>query len=693
LEYHYRTSGIIALAKKAADATDDNSLDSAVSVLSSDHEAGWDALATIRSTWYDKERLLVGRLADQYSQKSARSHVTDAHLSTLAWERQMRVCSQLPSGQVYNVSKKDEKAAALMNLVLSKYIMPGANSQFDLLTKLRMTGVYASTYGAQFVLYAYRIDDEYIGPDFWLIPARNIVFQPGRNNVQDCAWVDVITEENKSYFVDISKRTTTQWSKPNIKKLLAAVKTGAVPASNNKEDTKSAVERSRNQVGQPGGKTPKIELVTRYEKGKNGHWKTWAKDYPDAGVLRDIENPFKSGKIPIVGRYCFPLLDSIWGLGDFERGITMQKAKDSLINLYLEAVKMSIFPPLMIDVDQVTPSTIKMEAGARWFMQSMDAVQSFETSPMGVQEFTSTYQFMTTALLNQFGTTDTSSNAHQSGNAAFGKTPEALQQLQQRESARDAWDRYMLEKFIQELFEGMINLLATKQEKPINFHVFDKDMEEICEQFCVDDDDDKENDGAPTNPTMPVKKKTKPDPKLITTYDNRTAKVTVNKSDLVPDNKFVVDPSSTQKEDEEAQNESLTQILNLYMTAPQVWDQLLSQGSMKFDAAQAFKQFVQNSGVQDPDKIIVTTEDEDQPQLGPDGQPLQPAQPGVPGQPTQPAAGQPPSTPAMANQVLQSVQQGGDPTEAMNNLQQAAMYRDPQSMQAAAQLFPQGAQR
>src|SRR6185503_9090178 len=116
----------------------------------------------VQSTWSDRERLLINRPADSYSQKSTRSHVTDGHIATLAFDRQARVAAQLPTGTMYDLDSKDEKSAILMNLVLNKYILPNANSQMDALTKLRMTGVYASLYGACPILYDYRVDDEYI---------------------------------------------------------------------------------------------------------------------------------------------------------------------------------------------------------------------------------------------------------------------------------------------------------------------------------------------------------------------------------------------------------------------------------------------------------------------------------------------------------------------------------------------------
>ena len=589
----------------ATPETTNTDVDSDVSELIKQKTSSWNYTAVVRATWPDKERLLIGRLSDSFSQKSTRSHVTDAHLSTLVYERQARVAAQLPTGKVYALSSKDDGAAALMNLVLNKYIYKHANSQFDLLTKLRMSGVYASVYGSQPILYDYRIDDEYIGPDCWLIPIRNFYPQPGKNDVRDMDWAMISKIESVSFLENVLKRKNTKWNTKNVKDLVERMKKGGIPARDVNSDRKSAVENLRNNgvAYQDSNTGLRVELVTKYEKGIKGRWITFAADYPDIGVLRDIPNPHKSGVIPIVMRQCFPLLDSVYGLGDFERGISLQKAKDSLINLYLDAVKLSIFPPLKIDLAGVTASTIRQEAGARWLMKDLNAVAPHVTSPVGMETFQGTYQFLTTALLNQNGTTDTASSSGDSANPAYGKTPQAIAALQQRENARDNWDRFMLEKTMEELFEGMINLVGENQEKPINFHLFDEDIDMIQDQF---DEDDLRG--------------------FMKEVNSRVAKVSIPKSIIGGNYRFCVDASSSMSKDQEAQDAALTEIITFYLQGQQVIDAALAKDNMTFNLAEAFKSKVINSGIQDWDDIIEDHSDEEQAEQGGQGMPQQPMQ-------------------------------------------------------------------
>ena len=591
-------------------------VDSQVDLLLKQFQGGWNFTAPVRRLWWDRERLLITSLSDSYSRKSARSHVTDGHLSTLTLERQARVAAQLPTGIAYPLSASDqaEEASALMNLVLNKYILPNANSQMDALTKIRMSGVYASVYGVCPVMYDYRIDDEYIGPDFWLIPARNFVPQPNQNSIRDCEWVMVSTMVSTNFLKNILSREKTAWNKENIQKLIAAVEAAPMPSRDLDSSRRSAVENQRAIAWPQGdsGPTGRIELITKYEKGVNGHWITFAKDHKEIGVLRDIPNPHKNGRIPIVLRQCFPLIDSIWGLGDFERGITLQKAKDSLINLYLDGVKLSIFPPLKIDVANATMSTIKIQAGARWLMKDPNAVTQFTASEAGLQTFQGTYQFLTGALLNQFGTTNTSVQAGDSGNPAYGKTPSAIEFQQQREMARDNWDRFMLEKMLEDLIEGMINLLAENQEKPINFHIFDADVERIVKEFGPPEKT--EENGVP----LPSQLQTKKPPKYMKMISPKMAQLTLPKNLIGGKYKFVIDASSTMAQDQEKENQTLIEILDFYFQGKPIIDQELQADGLQFQGGQAIKEAIYSSGLQNPDKIITELPQEDaMEQMGP----------------------------------------------------------------------------
>ena len=47
-----------------------------------------------------------------------------------------------------------------------------------------------------------------------------------------------------------------------------------------------------------------------------------------------MDNPHQNGELPVVCKYSIPLLTDIFGMGDFERGKSMQYTLNSLWNLY-----------------------------------------------------------------------------------------------------------------------------------------------------------------------------------------------------------------------------------------------------------------------------------------------------------------------------------------------------------------------
>ncbi len=585
--------------------------DQSVDGLLNQHAQAWNFFWPIRRTWWDRERLLIAHQADSFS-RSARSHVTDGHISTLALERQARVAAQLPTGTVYslNSSITAQESALLANLILNKYIIPNANSQFDYLTKLRMSGLYASVYGMQPLLYDYRIDDEYIGPDFWLIPPRNFIPQPYKNSIQDCDWVMISTMVSVSYLENILKRKAPSWNLEQVAKLIELAKVGKTPTKDLDSSRRSEVENIREYAWPQTdtGPAARVELITKYEKGREGRWITFARDYKDIGALRAILNPHKSGRIPVVARQCFPLVDSIWGLGDFERGITLQKAKDSLINLYLDGVRLAIFPPLKIDPSGLTMSTIRLQAGARWIVKDPAAVSNFVPNASSLATFQGTYQFLTGALLNQFGTNDTASvNVQDTGNPQFGRTPAAIEAMQDREGARDNWDRFQLEQTVQQLNHGMLNLLTEKQEKPINFNVFKDDVKQIIDQL-----------GQPDEATGGL---TKIPPSYMTMLGGQeAAKLVIPKSLIKGQYQYIVDASSTLKADNDVQNEKIVDLLKFYFSNPQVIDQYLAKDNKKFNAGQAISDAVFTSNINNPDRIITSTENQvEPPEIDPEG--------------------------------------------------------------------------
>lgn len=542
--------------------------------LQDQYQYSFDALSTVRQTWDDKESMLIGVNRDSLSINTTKSQVNDPRLATIVIERAARVMAQLPTGKVQALTQKDKGKNSFMNLVVNKYIYPNANAQFELLTKFRMWDIYSGMYGSMPMLVDYRISDDYIGPDCYLVPMRSFLPQPGRVSIQESDYAFV---ENWVSVDWLEKRNPKFWK--NLDGIIkdAKEKGGSTPA-NQDQQKRSFIERNQFPYLQGGkGRSAMVRLGTRYEKD---HWVTFAPDN-DFTIVRDIENPQHNNRIPIVMKHCFPLLESIIGLGEFERGKSLQFAINSLINLYMDGVKMSIFPPIMIDPTGVVPSSIKFNPAQKWLVTKPGSINPFQVSPQGINTFQSTYSFLIAALLNMAGTTDTSTTAKT--DPGMGKTPEAIAMLSQRESSRDNWDRYMMEKAVEETFDIMVDMVATTQEKPMELELFSEEIKQI--------------------------EKNSPDIKemLQLSETGNYAKVRITPKQLRGAKyRFFIDAGTSMKQDDAETNETAQNLLAMFIKNPQLV-QAIAQDPVspkRVNFGELVEVVVNTSGLPNANKIV-----------------------------------------------------------------------------------------
>jgi hypothetical protein len=324
------------------------------------------------------------------------------------------------------------------------------------------------------------------------------------------------------------------------------------------------------------------------------------------------------------------------GFGDAERGMSMQMVQNSIWNLYLDAVKMSIFPPIMVNKDNIASmSSIQYGASKKWLVRNQigNAIAPVNLSPQGIATFNNTFQAANASLLNVFGTSDTTLSVNQDN--SFGKTPQALKMQSQRESTRDNSDRYYMEQFVTDVMKKFVNLLGKKQSSNIELRMFPEEVEKIKREVS----------------------------QIETMYNEKTGKLSIpkGKKNVIYDYEFV--SGSTFAQDKVAQQENLSQLMSLYQASqtPQgntlVND--LDRSGYKFNFGELFKRFVVGSGIPEWDKILEekTEEEIGEQTLNNDRgafeqmvQQMQGGQP-MPGVPTMPQQPQQPQVPQMGGNL------------------------------------------
>jgi hypothetical protein len=531
----------------------------------------------LKDKWqtYDTlENLFNGTLQDKGSEKT-KSQVFDHKLSTLLLEREYRVMAQLPTGKVNAISKNDMGTSKLMNLILDKYIIPNANSQWDFLTKLRMVDRYSGLYGNFFALVDWEVGGKggYTGPDMWLLNIRDVLPQVGAMSLEDSDYVLVRTWRPLSFFESLKKQNGFK----NIDKIITALKQKSGSKENRPDTEKSQREQSAYPSGTPATKSGFYEVITQYEKDR------WVDYCVDAGMeFRDQVNPHENDELPIVCKYSIPMLDDFMGMGDFERGASMQNVVNSVWNLYLDAVKMSIYPPTLINKDNIAAmSSLKWGPAAKWLVrgQISNAVMPINLSPQGIATFQNTYGTATASILNMFSTTDTAQTKDQE--AGYGKTPQALSMQAQRENSRDISDRFFMEQFTKKVCKKMINLVAKKQSSSVAIRMFKDEIDELSADY----------------------------PEVQEMYDEKSGKLSIDKGKVgstIYDYEIV--SGSSYAADKAKVSENIASLLTLYIKSQtpngNTLTMELEKDGYKLHFGELFKQGVAEMGIKDQSKIL-----------------------------------------------------------------------------------------
>lgn len=530
----------------------------------------------LRPMWRANEKLFFSDDRGKLANAEAKSNVNDAHLATAIIQRTQRVMAQPPTGTVQAMDRNDRGKSMLHSILLDRYVKPNANAQFSHDTKLKVMTIYSQLYGYQPMLVDHRVTDWYIGPDFWLIPVDQYYPQPGvfQPNEMDYCFVDS--------FVSLewiaNRPTGEKYGWKNIDELISAIKSKE-GKSKSGYDYQTYQETKWGGIDYGGkGRFSRILLRTKYMRD---HWITYAPDYQDVGCIRDIANPHDNGRLPIVIKQTLPLLDRPAGYGDVERGASTQRAYNSLLNLYMDTVKYSLFPPMIVNRNGVVPSSMQWTPGAMWNETIPNSIRQLQLNPQGTNTFNNVAGFLASQMNNMLGASDLS--IQKDVDPGLGKTPQAIKMQAAKESAADAWERDSIEEALEDIYDRFVDLMGKKIEKPIELQLFEGEIDNIAELY--------------------------PD---VTEYfeSGSNGKITV-KGDMVKGSyRFFIDSGTTMLRDTALENQTITAVMTMLLntTNPQTgvstMRESLQQKGKDIDMGELVKRWIMTSGISGADKII-----------------------------------------------------------------------------------------
>lgn len=431
-------------------------------------------LQPARERFLDYESMLLGEHRESQQNENK---IFDPRVSTIELERTARVAAQRPSGKAAALSKNDKGKNMVMNLLLN-YQMDNANEQWDFVIKEMMWSFWSRVYGAMFALTPWRVRQDYVGNELFLLNIYDSFPQPGVS-VQDADWFVAGNRVSIKWLLDQDPEV---WNMPEIHALRDDLKgtEGEVKEKNNQSSYTEQVWYPT----QMGDKAyPKVQLFTEYRGDK---WITWAKRVNTKKgreyLLRTVKNDDLEGKLPVVAKYAIPMFEGPLGLGPFQRGKSLQFGTNALINMYMSTVREKLRPQLMVNPANVVMSTLKYDPGAYWFMnQPGRDVQAFQKGAEADNTFNAAYGLMISAMLNQAGTTDTQSSNYTE--TSLGKTPAAIKSQSMSQGAQDFWEQVMMESAMGQVMERWIMNNVKNLEAKTAIRLFGEEIETISEMY------------------------------------------------------------------------------------------------------------------------------------------------------------------------------------------------------------------
>ena len=407
--------------------------------------------------------------------KGTESKITDSATAVIYEERASRVVGQLPQGHTDAIGETSAGKAMLLDIIKDKWILPNANADFDLRTKLELWVENTSKYG-KVAMYPDIVVDENgkTHLDCFLIHPRNFIPEKGKVSINSMSRCHLIMFKDKDWLESLlDLPDSAGWDKVAIK--------DAISMCDSRTNLDTDKRQSKSKQKSLDGNMPGIKVATTYESGKDGKWITFLPDYSNV-VLRSVPNLHKNGRLPFIQKMNRPKIDNYYETSDYIRSIPMQALSDGLSNYYMKGIVRALYPPIAINGNTVVMQSVSNDPNSLWQFNGTPEFRTVEGSTAGLNTY-STVMGMTKGALNSLaGTTDTSITAESSANPAYGRTPQALKMIEQRESTGDAKSRKLLEAAFGELIEYWYTLLPLVEDS-IPVELMEKEIMQLTETY------------------------------------------------------------------------------------------------------------------------------------------------------------------------------------------------------------------
>lgn len=398
------------------------------------HYQDWTEDRDIRMSrengWNDVLDAYFGRLPENWPYLS---RVVDPRLRTTIVEKKARLTNSKLRGRLVPREGADIVTARINNALLDfqwDNAQDGGSMNHKWGLMDQDTRLFASCFGLATWKYVEDEDGKVIfnGNEFKTLDVRNVGLTHG-DNVRNAKWVQVsdwLTIEELENENDLPGDAKY----PGLSELKAKL-------AENSQDRRDANYQSRiktlkgmtDRLGQDQA-FPVIEVVTEYRIDR---WITFCPKHNV--ILRDIDNPYKHGKIPIVQLKYFPLSDDPWGESEVESVLPLWRAIQATLCGFLDTMNIHMKPPLKILEGLARMETIVFGPDAQWIVNQENAVTEYSGSGEPLRYFQTTYSSLVAAFNTAMG--DSSQGVSSVDPFNPDKTATEVKKMEKQQNVRD----------------------------------------------------------------------------------------------------------------------------------------------------------------------------------------------------------------------------------------------------------------
>lgn len=434
-----------------------------------------DKRRTRKGGWNDITDAYWGKLPVDWPYTSK---VVDPRVRTSLTEKNARLLNGKLRGRLVPREGGDVLKARINNALLD-FQWDNANYGGSMLSKYAQMDMDARLYGSKFALSLWRHEENdegevlFDGNEIYLLDIRDCGIDPTATHIRNAKWFQ---HRKWAKIEDLETVNDSPYGAkyPGLAKLKLQIEEAGSTSNRRDSAYEDRLRQNKGLQDRTGEDKafPVIELITEYRKDR---WITFSPKYNV--ILRDIENPYEHGQIPVIQLRYYPLGDDPIGESEVEPVLPLWRAICATMCGYLDNMNIHMRPPLKI-TSGANIDTIVWGAEAQWLMNTPNDVTEMQSNGEAMRYFQTTYS----ALVSAFNTAMGDMSQGNSGADPFNpqKTATEIKFSTRQQNARDQANQMYLSECISDMM--MMWLVNNKQ-----FLFMDQDKHEYIMKIIGSD--------------------------------------------------------------------------------------------------------------------------------------------------------------------------------------------------------------